>query len=296
MAATRRAHRWARPTDEIAMDALTMPARWIHGAADCRVTADPPLQVHQAHADFWILRQSKCVNAEGPFIYLLLGRDRALLVDTGARPAAGSTLPIRQTVDRLIQEWAAQHDQALPELVVAHSHGHSDHASGDSQFRNRPATRVLSTDAVSVHAFFGLDSAADQSAPFDLGDRQLTVLAIPGHEKASIAIYDPATATLLTGDTLYPGVLIVNDWAAFRASAARLAAFAERQPVTHVLGAHIEAKAEAGQFFAPQTPFQPNEHGLALDATHIDLLHRETIRMGAVPAGEVVTDDFIIAP
>lgn len=278
------------------MHALTMPSRWIHGAANCRVTSDPPLHVHQAHADMWILRQSRCANAEGPFMYLLLGRDRALLVDTGARPAPGTTMPIRETIDGLIEGWASQHNQEVPALVIAHSHGHGDHASGDVQFRNRAATRVLRTDVGEVHVFFGLDRVADRSAAFDLGDRQLTVLAIPGHEEASIAIYDPATETLLTGDTLYPGVLIVDDWPAFRASAARLAAFADRQPVTDVLGAHIEAKAEAGQFFEPRTPFQPNEHGLALAATHIQLLHRETIRMGAVPAGAVVTDDFIIAP
>ena len=278
------------------MPASVMPARWIHGAADCRATTDPPLQVHHAHPDLWIMRQSKCVNAEGPFIYLLLGRDRALLVDTGARPAPGSTLPIRETVDRLIEEWASQHDQAPPALIVAHSHGHGDHAAGDGQFRNRPATRVLPTDAAAVHAFYGLDRAADRQAAFDLGDRHLTVFAIPGHDQASIAIYDPAVETLLTGDTLYPGVLIVEDWAAFRASAARLAAFADRQPVTHVLGAHIEAKAEAGEFFDPRTPFQPDEHGLALDATHIELLHRETLRMGATPAGAVVTPHFVIVP
>jgi glyoxylase-like metal-dependent hydrolase (beta-lactamase superfamily II) len=147
-----------------------------------------------------------------------------------------------------------------------------------------------------VRAFFGLDRSADHTAAFDLGERTLTVLAIPGHEEASIAIYDPATGTLLTGDTLYPGVLVVEHWAAFRTSAARLAAFAQQQAVKRVLGAHIEAKAEAGKFFEPRTPFQPNEHGLALDARHIELLNRETIRMGAVPAGPVATDEFVIVP
>ncbi len=57
------------------------------------------------------------------------------------------------------------------------------------------------------------------------------MLLIPGHEDSHVAAYDPRTRSLLTGDTLYPGLLTVQDWPAYRRSAARLARFAEEHEV-----------------------------------------------------------------
>ena len=73
-----------------------------------------------------------------------------------------------------------------------------------------------------------------------LGDRELTVLGIPGHEDASIALFDERTGWLLTGDTVYPGRLYVRDWDAFRASIHRLARFARTHDVTWIVGTHVE--------------------------------------------------------
>jgi len=36
------------------------------------------------HPDLYILRQSGCTDYEKPFVYLLFGKQRALLVDTGS--------------------------------------------------------------------------------------------------------------------------------------------------------------------------------------------------------------------
>ena len=84
-------------------------------------------------------------------------------------------------------------------------------------------------------------------AEVDLGGRALEVVPIPGHELAHIAVYDRATGLLLTGDTLYPGLLVANDWPVYAASAARLRAFVDSRPVTFVLGAHIEMTAAPGR-------------------------------------------------
>ena len=62
--------------------------------------------------------------------------------------------------------------------------------------------------------------------PFDLGGRVLEVTGIPGHHEAAIAVYDPWTGFLLTGDTVYPGRLYVRDMPAFMDSLDRLVAFA----------------------------------------------------------------------
>jgi len=58
----------------------------------------------------------------------------------------------------------------------------------------------------------------------DLGDRSLEVLHVPGHTAGSIALWEPATGTLFTGDAAYVDDLMSwDDERAFRASIARLA-------------------------------------------------------------------------
>jgi hypothetical protein len=61
-----------------------LDVRWIHGAPASRPADDPPIQVHRYDPHTVILRQSKSVSYEAPFLYLLFGNDRALLLDTGA--------------------------------------------------------------------------------------------------------------------------------------------------------------------------------------------------------------------
>jgi len=59
---------------------------------------------HDEHT--FVLRQSKMVSCEAPFLYLLLGNTRALLLDTGDA-LEPSRCPVRETVDRLIAAWLA---------------------------------------------------------------------------------------------------------------------------------------------------------------------------------------------
>lgn len=77
-------------------------------------------------------------------------------------------------------------------------------------------------------------------ATVDLGARELVVVPVPGHQDEGITLYDSKTGWLLTGDNLYPGRLYVNDWAAFRSSARRLAEFSKTHRISAVMGAHIE--------------------------------------------------------
>src|SRR6185295_13945867 len=59
-----------------------LPTRWYAGGRSCADVA--PFRVQAYNADFFILRQAACTNYEKPFLYLLFGSDRALLLDTGA--------------------------------------------------------------------------------------------------------------------------------------------------------------------------------------------------------------------
>jgi glyoxylase-like metal-dependent hydrolase (beta-lactamase superfamily II) len=129
----------------------------------------------------------------------------------------------------------------------------------------------------------------------------LDVLGIPGHEDSHIALYDRDNALLLTGDTLYPGFLVIDDAASqgnfveYQASIQRLVDFTAGRPVNWVLGAHVEMTSTPGVAYRYGTNNQPSERMLHLDRDHLLELNDAVIAMGADPAEEI-HDDFIIRP
>ena len=281
---------------------MTLPLEnvaWIHGAAVCAASKDPLLQAHQFDDDTFVLRVSKCFSFEGNFIYLLFGDSRAVLFDTGGLPSPensfnhGKKLPIRQTVDGIIDEWLKKRGIANIDLLVAHTHSHGDHAAWDSQFVGRPHTTTVRPTLPAVKTFFGLPTWPQGEATLELGSRKLIVLPIPGHEPAHIATYDSRNKWLLTGDTLYSGLLTIADWGAYRASAARLAMFAHAHEIVSVMGTHIEMKRQSRQLYPIGTTFQPDEHPLPLSADHIHQWHAACEAMADKPH-EDVHDDFVI--
>ena len=272
----------------------SVPGGWIHGSANCATNNDPAVQVQAYDANTFILRQNMCDTFEAPFLYLLFGTDTALLLDSGAI-GNPSVSPVRATVDAIIDQWLLDNGQTSIDLVVAHTHSHGDHTAGDSQFFGRPNTTIVGTSLSAVTTFFGITHWPTEIVCFDLGGRALEVVPIPGHESRSIAIYDPATAILLTGDSLYPGFLFISgqsNWSTYRASIARLATFALARPISHVLGTHIEMTATSGVAYPYGTTYQPNERSLELDLSHLLELD-DALGLLPSPVTEV-HDDFII--
>ncbi len=270
--------------------------KWIHGSADCGTNTDPPLQVYRFDDDTYILRQSKCLDYEAPFMYLLIGRNKALLLDSGAKTRDGKALPMRETVERILAEHSAARRRARPpQLIVAHSHAHGDHVQGDRQFDDPARATVVGTSLEEVKSFFRFVNWPTRAATFDLGGRALTVIPIPGHEDTHIAVYDPKTKILLTGDTLYPGILVVNHWRHYRQSINRLANFAARNQVSYILGAHVEMTSRPRVEYPYRTVYQPDEHVLQLGTSHLLELRDACEAMGNNPRHEVHAD-FIIAP
>lgn len=278
---------------------------WIHGAPDCAATTDAPIQVHRFDADTFILRQSKCSEPgppggpvgpsfEAPFLYLLFGQARALLLDSGASRSP-ARFPIARVVDGLRADHAAASGGPPVPLVVAHSHSHDDHVEGDDQLRTLPGTTVVPLGVAGVRSFFHLPHWPDGAAVFDLGGRMLDVLPIPGHEDSHVAIYDRRTQILLTGDTLYPGLLVVNHWSAYARTAARLETFARANPVSIILGAHVEMTDRPGRWFGLGALFQPGEHRLQLSESHLFEWSAAVASMGNQPRTDR-RDDFIIYP
>lgn len=246
----------------------TFPNDWIHGSANCSTNTDPPIQVHQYAPRTWILRQNACLNYEAPFMYLMIGDTKAMLIDSGATSSA-SLFPIRATVQGLLDTYEAANNLPDLDLVVAHSHSHGDHRQGDGQFVGQPNTTVVGTSLGSVQSFFGFSNWPTQQVTYDLGGRVLEILAVPGHHSTHIAFYDAETGALFTGDTLYPGFLFIPSLNSYKQSIARLTAFAQTRTITDILGGHIEMQATAGVWYPYGTVYQPNERVLQLTAAHL---------------------------
>ena len=240
-----------------------MPASWYAGGPMCE--GKPAFHVHQYRDGFFILRQPACTNYEKPFLYLIIGRERALLLDTGA-----GGIDVVGVVDTLLGAWRRTHGGSPQSLIVSHSHGHGDHVAGDGQFRGRAGVTLVERDTVSTRAFFGFTAWPQSPVTIDLGKRMIDVIGIPGHQPASLAFYDRSTGVLLPGDSFYPGRLYVSDTAAFVRSIGRLVGFTATRPVTAILGTHIEQTAEPYVDYPIGTKDQPNEHQLEL--TRADLV------------------------
>jgi len=252
---------------------------WIHGSESAKHNTDPDIQVHFYDPDTVILRQNMAVSFEAPFLYLLFGAERALLLDTGATESP-ELFPLRATIDDLVAGWLGAHPEAADDygLLVVHSHGHWDHIAGDSQFADRPRTLVAPADRAGAWPFFGFDHDPEAAVEIDLGGRIVDCLATPGHEEAAMTYYDRRTALLLTGDTVYPGRLYIDEWEIFVRTVDRLVDWADRHPISHVLGCHIEMTTTPGVDIPRYTSHHPGERVLELGAAHLRELQAELAR------------------
>jgi glyoxylase-like metal-dependent hydrolase (beta-lactamase superfamily II) len=214
---------------------LDLEVTW-HDGTDLQ---ERPAQVHHLDDHTAVVRQSLRTSAEAPFVVLLFGNERALLLDTGDG-SDPEVWPLRQIVDGLVDGWLAKHPRDDYSLLVVHTHGHADHTAGDVLFVGRPGTKVVGAEVEGVKEFFGLYDWPHGSATLDLGERRLVVIPSPGHHETAISVLDPYTGFLFSGDTVYPGRLYVKDMPAFLATMDRLGALAEAGDVSHVLGCHIE--------------------------------------------------------
>ena len=193
-------------------------------------------------------------QAEETISYLILGRKRALLFDTGM-----GISDLKKVTDQLTR---------LP-IVVLNSHTHEDHVGDNWEFKT---IYGMDTDFTRRNALGSREDAQAELAPgqicgqlpkgFDpktyatrpwkisayvhdgsriaLGGRTLQVIATPGHTPDAISLFDRGHGLLFTGDTYYPATIWLyrpeTDLRAYEASIRRLAALAPQ--VKLVLGAH----------------------------------------------------------
>ncbi len=246
------ARAWSNPVSG------SLDVQWDEGAQDCEKASIAPIQIHPYEPQTYILRQSFCADFEAPLMYLLIGEDEALLIDTGAVEDPAQ-MPIADAVLGLLPE---KGEGKLP-LLVLHTHGHGDHRKGDAQFAAHPGVKVVPPEVADLRTALSLPQWPEGVAQLALGGRTVDVIAAPGHQPAHLIFYDERTALLFTGDFLLPGRLMVDDIKAYRASADRLVKFIGDRAVSHVLGAHIELDT-AGELFPSGSQHHPNERALAL--------------------------------
>lgn len=151
---------------------------------------------------------------EGINLYLIAGRDRAVLLDTGFGAFEG----LRGLCRALC---------GLP-VELVHTHTHGDHTGGDGEWAEawvHPAEweryRRDRGDALKLRPL-------EEGMSLELGGRALEVLHVPGHTAGSVALLDRQNRLLFSGDTVMtqPVFLFGPDASipAFQASLERLLA------------------------------------------------------------------------
>jgi len=152
--------------------------------------------------------------------YLIEGNDRALLFDTG-----NGIADIHALVKSLTNK----------PITVLNSHSHYDHVGGNYAFKNiyglnnqfaterqkgvpnEDIAEEVSADALCRPLPEGVNAQNHIGRPykiskrisdgyiFDLGERKLEVIHVPGHTPDAIALIDRDQGLLWTGDTFYAG-------------------------------------------------------------------------------------------
>ncbi len=171
--------------------------------------------------EYWVKEYYRCN------IWHVRGRDRDMLVDSGM-----GVVSLRERIPLLTEK---------PCLAVA-SHTHFDHIGAHSEFEHRlvhhleadvianpTAKTTLSDIYVSDDIFHALPPRPFQSTEYavkkapatqlledgdviDLGNRQFLVIHTPGHSPGGIALFEKSTGILFSGDVVYDGPLVEDNY------------------------------------------------------------------------------------
>jgi len=221
--------------------------------------------VHPIDANTYAIEEKTSIS-QG-LCYLLLGAERALLIDT----CLGYP-QLKPTIERLT---------SLP-VTVATTHAHLDHIRGNYFFseiwmhEDDQAVFRLHTDPVYAENLFRREMPAwvsrllkglirklvsvDTSGyyhlyrehSFDLGDRMVETIHTPGHSPGSVCLLDRKRRMLFTGDTVCEwGILLHLD---------------ECRPVEAYQEGLLRLKSLSGEF----DTIWPGHHGFPVEKSYLD--------------------------
>ncbi|QJU58308.1 MBL fold metallo-hydrolase [Sphingomonas sp. AP4-R1] len=137
-------------------------------------------------------------DSDNDKMFLIRGTKAYALIDTGMGQGA-------------LRDYVARFTGGLP-VIVIFTHSHGDHIGQGGQFVADSTEYVGAGDRAAVAQFLARQGAepamieahlkvVGDGARVDLGDRALEIYEVPGHTPGSIAIFDPASGNLFTGDT-----------------------------------------------------------------------------------------------
>ena len=263
---------------------------WIHGSLSAKANTDVRIQVHRYNEHTYILRQNPAIHWEAPFMYLLMGNERALLLDTGATEEA-EYFPLRDVVDQVLTRWSDAQGIEMPELLVLPLGSDQSQLGALDQFNGRPNTVIILPTEESRDQLFGV--GWHEGGQLDLGGRLLDVLPTPGLDTAALSLYDPWAQLMFTGNAFYPGRLVIRDFKDYRQSLKALVELADTKPVSMIFGGRIEMTSQPGMDYRLRSNFRPNEHSLELSARHLETaLQAVTLINGTTDIR--VLNDFIL--
>jgi hydroxyacylglutathione hydrolase len=75
---------------------------------------------------------------------------------------------VARIVAKEINEWLSRNNRESISLIVAHTHAHDDHTSGDGQLKALSHTIVVEPKTSAVQAFFGFRNWPTEVATYDL--------------------------------------------------------------------------------------------------------------------------------
>ncbi len=135
-------------------------------------------------------------------MYVLVGRDKALVVDTHMIPEDDGV--------RIVDRVKAITDKPL---IVVNTHSHPDHIGANDQFGEVHASTIAVEEIRAAAKRRGAEvgyslKAVKNGDVFDLGDRQVEVIDIPAHSAGSVALLDRKDGYLFTGDEIDPGQVV----------------------------------------------------------------------------------------
>lgn len=263
---------------------------WIHGSLSAKANTDVRIQVHRYNEHTYILRQNPAVHWEAPFMYLLMGDKRAVLLDTGAT-AEADYFPLRNVVDQVLTRWQQANKLEDLELIVMPMGAAASQTAGQEQFSDRINTQIIAADDAARKVVLGANWPA--TGTLDLGGRVLEVIATPGIDAQALTVHDPWAKILFTGNTFYPGRLVIRDFMAYLDSMQRLVDLSRDNDIHQIWGGRIEMTAEPGLDFMLRSNYRPNERQLQLSTDALtDALN--IVRLINGDKGIHIHDDFIV--
>lgn len=151
-------------------------------------------EYEKIYKDTYILKEG-----EGPgkvYMYLLVGTKRAVLIDSGYG-------------NLQLKDICAEVTNLPVDLLL--THGHFDHVGGVNEFDDlwiSPLDKQLLVDTVG-----NVDGAIHDISDgqiFDVGDRTIKAILVPGHTKGCIAFLDVENRILFSGDVCCKADVLLN--------------------------------------------------------------------------------------